>query len=472
MPVDSITTSTPASPQADAAGSFTAVARTDRPSTTSERSVSSTRVRPQPPMHGVVLEQVGQVREVEQVVHRDDLDVAAARAPRGSTVLPIRPKPLMPILIMTKLIAPGGWRKGQRHCNSGHADQNRRMGRSGRSTKRVWFLALPRTGVLNIAGPWEVLGHANDVLARPAYDLALVGPVAPVLSTRHGLAMSGLRPLPRKPARLPDVAIVTGAPRLGPDLAAEARLVSWLRRHQARIPTLVSICTGAFALAAAGVLDGRRATTHWMFLDELRARYPKVRVVDEGIFVKDRRDARDVWTSAGITAGIDLTLSLVEEDHGHRVAMDVAKRLVLFLRRSGNQAQFSSALQRQETAPPRLRDIAAFVLEHVDEALPVERIAAGVGMSPRTLSRWCREHLDESPAELVRRLRVDEAKRLLEETSLPLKDITARTGLGDASTMWRVFTQRLGVTPAEYRQRFAAAGCPAGGLKETGRPSL
>src|SRR5436190_19150705 len=165
----------------------------------------------------------------------------------------------------------------------------------------------------------------------------------------------------------------------------------------------------------------------------------------------------NVWTSAGITAGIDLTLALVEEDHGREVAMQVAKRLVLFLRRSGHQAQFSSALRRQEKEPSKLRDISTFVLEHVDEPLPVERIAKGVGMSPRTLSRWCREHLDESPAELVRRLRIDEARRLLAETPLPLKDITARTGLGDASTMWRAFTQHLGITPAAYRDRFAAA---------------
>jgi transcriptional regulator GlxA family with amidase domain len=174
--------------------------------------------------------------------------------------------------------------------------------------------------------------------------------------------------------------------------------------------------------------------------------------MDEGIFVRDD----GVWTSAGLTAGIDLTLALVEEDHGHGVAMAVAKRMVLFLRRSGNQAQFSSALKRQEKEPPKLRDVSTFVLEHVDEALPVDRIAAGIGMSPRTLSRFCREHFDESPAELVRRLRIDEARRLLEETPLPLKEITARTGFGDASTMWRAFTQRLGVTPAAYRQRFAA----------------
>ena len=323
-----------------------------------------------------------------------------------------------------------------------------------RAAKRVWFLVAPHTGALNIAGPWEVLGHANDVLGRAAYELGLVGPRAPTLQTRHGLVVGGVRPLPRTGGRLPDVAIVAGGSPRVPLPDGEARLVPWLRRYHQRIPTLVSICTGAFVLGEAGVLDGRRATTHWLYLGELRSRFPAVRVVDEGIFVHDD----GVWTSAGLCAGIDLTLALVEEDHGHGVAMAVAKRMVLFLRRSGNQAQFSSTLQRQEKEPSsRLRDISTFVLEHVDEELPVNRIAAGIGMSPRTLSRWCREHFDESPAQLVRRLRMDEARRLLEETPLPLKDITARTGLGDASTMWRAFTQRLGVTPAEYRQRFAAA---------------
>jgi transcriptional regulator GlxA family with amidase domain len=326
-----------------------------------------------------------------------------------------------------------------------------------RSAKVVWFLVVPRTGALNIAGPWEVLGHANDVLGRAAYELELVGPRAPAVQTGHGLVVGGVRPLSRHGGRLPDIAIVAGGSPRSPLPDGEARLVPWLRRYQRRIPTVVSICTGAFVLGEAGVLDGRRATTHWLHLGDLRSRFPAARVTDEGIFVRDD----GVWTSAGLTAGIDLALALVEEDHGHAVAMAVAKRMVLFLRRSGNQAQFSSALKRQEKEPPKLRDVSTFVLEHVGEALPVDRIAAGLGMSPRTLSRWCREHFDESPAELVRRLRIDEARRLLEETPLPLKDITARTGLGDASTMWRAFTQRLGVTPAAYRQRFATASTRA-----------
>jgi transcriptional regulator GlxA family with amidase domain len=328
-----------------------------------------------------------------------------------------------------------------------------------RRAKRVWFLVGPSTGLLNLGGPWEVLGHANEVLGRAAYDLSLVGPSAPALKTRHGIFVGGVRALPRSGFRPPDVAIVIGGSPRQPMPDGEARLAAWLRRHHGGIGTVVSTCTGAFVLGEAGLLDGRRATTHWLHLGDLRSRFPAAQVVDEGIFVRDGA----VWTSAGLTAGIDLTLALVEEDHGHAVAMAVAKRLVLFLRRSGNQAQFSSALQRQEKEPSQVRDISTFVLEHLDEGLPVGRIATGVGMSPRTLSRWCREHLDESPAELVRRLRVEEARRLLEETSLPLKDITARTGFGDASTMWRAFTQRLGVTPAAYRQRFTAAPARAAG---------
>jgi len=316
----------------------------------------------------------------------------------------------------------------------------------------VWFLVVPRTSMMNVAGPWEVLGHANDLLGREAYGLQAFGPSAPATQTRFGLCLSGVRPLPSRLDHPPDTVVVAGASPADPMPVDHTPIVPWLRRNRPRIKTVVSICTGAFALAAAGLLDGRRATTHWMYLNELRARFPKVHVIDEGIYVKDR----GVWTSAGVTAGVDLALALVEEDHGHALAMRVAKRMVLFLRRSGHQAQFSSTLRPHERESPRLRDISTFVVKHIDERLPVERIAAQVGMSPRTLSRWCRKNLEESPAELVRRLRVAEARRLLEETTLPLKDVTERTGLGDQSTLWRVFMHDLGLTPAEYRHRFAA----------------
>jgi transcriptional regulator GlxA family with amidase domain len=322
-----------------------------------------------------------------------------------------------------------------------------------RTRKRICFLVVPGSELLDVTGPWEVLQHANDVLGWTAYEVELMGPGGPELRTRHGLLIAGVRPLPARVRVLPEVVVVAGGSPATPLPDAEMRLVRWLRQHHQRISTLVSICTGAFVLGEAGVLDGRRATTHWRFLDALRSRYPAAKVVDEGIFVHEGH----LWTSAGITAGIDLTLALVEEDHGHGVAMAVAKELVLFLRRSGHQAQFSSTLRRQGKASSKQHDIYAFVLEHLDEPLPVERLAKAAGMSPRTLSRWCRAHLDESPAELVRRVRVDEARRLLEETDLAIKDICARTGLGDISTMWRLFAQYLGLTPVEYRGRFSMA---------------
>jgi transcriptional regulator GlxA family with amidase domain len=330
------------------------------------------------------------------------------------------------------------------------------LGEMRRSVRSVWFLVVPRTGLLDIAGPWEVLGHANEVLGWGAYDLDVVGPSAPSAPTRHGFIVGGIRTLPESTRRLPDVAIVAGGSARHPMPDGETRVAEWLRRHRRRLATVVSICTGAFVLGKAGILDGRRATTHWLHLRDLQARVPAAHVVDDGIFVRDE----GVWTSAGITAGVDLALALVEDHHGHDVAIGVAKRLVLFLRRSGNQAQFSSALQRQEKEPPKLRDISAFVVEHIDESLSVDRIAAHVHMSPRSLSRWFRAHLQESPASLVRRLRVDEARRLLETSPLSLRDIAARSGFGDASTMWRAFTQYLGVTPSDYRQRFTHASAP------------
>lgn len=322
-----------------------------------------------------------------------------------------------------------------------------------RAPRRVWMFVFPGSELLDLSGPWQVLGHANDIIGRQAYAVELVTPLGGEVRTRHGLIVGGARSL-RAMSRLalPDAVFVAGG---APDLPlppSEARLVRWLRSHHEGITTLVSICTGAFVLAEAGLLDGRKVTTHWRFSDDLRARYPAVHVVDQGIFVRDGR----VWTSAGITAGIDLTLALVEQDHGHATAMAVAKNLLLFLRRSGHQAQFSAVLARQQREPSRLRDITSFVLEHVDQALPVERIAQRLGTSPRSLARWCRDELGESPAGLVRRLRVEEARRLLEQTALPLKDVAGRTGLGDASTLWRAFTQQLGVSPAEYRSRFAA----------------
>jgi transcriptional regulator GlxA family with amidase domain len=308
--------------------------------------------------------------------------------------------------------------------------------------------------LLDVSGPWEVLSHANELLGYEAYALELVTLAAGEVRTRHGLVLGGARSLRALERRgLPDLLLIAGGSPLLPMPEDERRFARWLAQHHAQIPMLVSICTGAFVLGEAGLLDGRRVTTHWRFIAELRRRFPRARVVDDGIFEQSDR----VWTSAGITAGIDLCLALVEQAHGRASAMAVAKNLVLFLRRSGAQAQFSEALRRQEREPEPLRDISTFVLEHLHEPLPVERVARAMGMSVRSLGRACHGALGESPAVLVRRLRLEQARRLLEESTLPLKAVARQTGLGDASTLWRLFTRQLGVTPAEYRERFASA---------------
>jgi transcriptional regulator GlxA family with amidase domain len=323
-----------------------------------------------------------------------------------------------------------------------------------RRAREIWFVACPGSELLDLAGPWAVLGYTNEVVGRQVYTAHLVAPHTGDIRTRHGLALSGARSLSRMAAcGRPDTLVVAGGSPTDTLPAPEAVTVRWLRTHHREIGRLVSICTGAFVLAEAGLLDGRRATTHWQYVDALRRRFPKVQVTDDHIFLRDGR----IWTSAGIAAGIDLMLALVEEDHGHAVAMSVSKNLVLFLRRSGRQAQFSQMLRRQEQEPSRLRDLSAFILEHIDESLPVERLAQEARMSARTLTRWCEREFGDSPAALVRRLRLEEARRLLEQTALPLKDIASRTCIGDESTLWRVFTRHLGVTAADYRERFTSA---------------
>lgn len=322
-----------------------------------------------------------------------------------------------------------------------------------RRTQRVWFVSCPGTELLDTTGPWAVLGYANEVTGRASYAPELLAPLGGTVPTRHGLALAGARPLSlASPGRLPDLLVVAGGSPDTPVPAAEAAVATWLRKHHQRIPRVISICTGAFVLGEARLLDGRRATTHWAYLEELKRRFPRARVVDDDIFLRQGR----VWTSAGITAGIDLMLAVVEEDHGHAVAMAVAKALVLFLRRPGRQAQFSPVLRHQEHEAGRLRDLSAYVLEHVDRPLSVDRVARAMALSTRTFTRWCHAELGQSPAAYVRRMRLDEARRLLEHSSEPLKTVARRTGLGDASTLWRLFRRELGVTPAEYRVRFSA----------------
>jgi transcriptional regulator GlxA family with amidase domain len=227
-------------------------------------------------------------------------------------------------------------------------------------------------------------------------------------------------------------------------------LIRLLRAAAGRSRRVASVCTGAFLLARAGLLDGRRATTHWNSCGELARRYPAVHVESDPIFVRDG----DVYTSAGVTAGIDLALALVDEDLGPKLARDVARWLVLFLRRPGGQSQFSAALAGQQAEREPLRDLQGWVMDHLDEDLTVPALAERVFMSPRNFARAFKREVGMTPAVYVETVRVERARTLLETGGEGVEQVARRCGFGTVETMRRVFRRRLGVSPGDYRQRF------------------
>jgi transcriptional regulator GlxA family with amidase domain len=236
----------------------------------------------------------------------------------------------------------------------------------------------------------------------------------------------------------------------GPD----PRLVAWLRARGPRVARLVSVCTGAILIAAAGLLDGRRATTHWSYCDKLARDHPAVTVDPEPIYVRDGH----VSTSAGVTSGIDLALALVEEDLDRDVALAVARRLVVFLRRPGNQAQFSAQLAAQTARRAPLREVQRWISEHPAGDLTVESLAARARLSPRHFARAFREETGMTPGRYVDRVRLEHARRLLEDTGDSIEEIARAGGYGTPEAMRRAFVKAFGTAPAEYRRRFRPAG--------------
>ncbi|GAA1913902.1 GlxA family transcriptional regulator [Streptomyces sodiiphilus] len=236
----------------------------------------------------------------------------------------------------------------------------------------------------------------------------------------------------------------------------EPGLVDWLREHAGRAERIVSVCSGALLLAAAGLLDGRRATTHWALCDHLARTYPAVHVDPDPIFVRDGK----VATSAGVTAGIDLALALVEEDHGRDTALAVARYLVVFLRRPGNQAQFSAQLAAQTARREPLREVQQWITEHPDGDLSVESLAERACLSPRHFARAFQAETGTSPGRYVERVRLEHARRLLEDTTDGVEQISRACGYGTPEAMRRAFVKALGTAPAEYRRRFHPATTP------------
>lgn len=323
------------------------------------------------------------------------------------------------------------------------------------SPRNVVFIAYDEITTLDLVGPMDVFDTAGRVAARDpqrneSYALAIATLGGRGVRSTSGVRLSADVALERL-RRPVDTLVVVGG--LGSRAAAKDEpLVRAVARVAERSRRVASVCSGAFVLAAAGLLDGRRAVTHWASCGELAARFPAVTVEDDPIFVRDG----SVWTSAGVSAGMDLALALVEDDLGRKVSLETARQLVLFARRGGGQSQFSPLLARQLAERDPIRELQAWILEHVDEDLSVSALARRVAMSPRHFARVFRDEVGETPAAFVELARVEVARSLLETTGLPVEHVGEAAGFGSAPTFRRVFRRRLGVGPRTYRDRFAA----------------
>jgi transcriptional regulator GlxA family with amidase domain len=312
-------------------------------------------------------------------------------------------------------------------------------------THRVGFVVFDGVTMLDVSGPSEVLHQAGRL--APPYELVLVSPGGGTVATSTGLTLADTVPAARAGAF--DTVVVAGGDRLA-EQPIEQDLPAAVRALAAGAPRVASVCTGAFVLAEAGLLDGRLATTHWRRAADLARRFPRVRVEPDAIHVRDGRYV----TSAGISAGIDLALALVEDDHGAGVAREVARELVVFLQRPGGQSQFSTALATPPARGDLLRTLVAAVLADpaADHSLPA--MAAAAAVSPRHLARLFRAELGTTPARWVERVRLDRAQQLLLDGH-SVTSAAELSGLGSDETLRRAFARHLGTTPTHYRRRFA-----------------
>jgi transcriptional regulator GlxA family with amidase domain len=323
-----------------------------------------------------------------------------------------------------------------------------RASREKSEARFVVMLVYPGVMAMDVFGPLEAFAMANVVAGRPIYRLAATSMDGVPVETSIGIKLHPSLAVAQIEEPI-DTLLVSGG--YGQTSASgDRRLLAWVREEGTKARRCGSICTGAFVLAAAGLLDGKRATTHWALAHELARDHPKVKVDVEPIFVRDG----GVYTSAGVTAGIDLALALIEEDHGRKLALRVARSLVVYLQRQGGQTQFSTRLQVQFTESGPIRHAQDWAMEHLASDLSVPALAARAGMSERTFRRVFAGETGETPRDFVERIRVETARQIIEQAKLPLQTVARRCGLGTADTMRRAFLRRLGITPQDYRSRF------------------
>jgi transcriptional regulator GlxA family with amidase domain len=313
----------------------------------------------------------------------------------------------------------------------------------------VAILAPPGVQLLDVVGPSDVFSEANRQLGHDYYDVEVVSCVAGPVVGSSGLQLVVNRTI-HDPVQRVDTLLVAGSPMLR-EHPVGAEVLAWVRATAEASARYGSVCSGAFVLAATGLLDGHRATTHWSQAAEFAQRFPDVRLEPDRIFTEDG----PIWTSAGVTAGIDLALALVEQDVGLDTALKVARQLVVFLKRPGGQSQFSSHLVAQLACKAPIRGVQDYILGHLDADLSVAALSEQAGMSKRNFARIFREDAGMTPAEFVERARLDEARRLLDDPDIPMQRVAQQAGFGDMIRMRRAFLRTIEVTPGAYRRSFS-----------------
>ena len=328
----------------------------------------------------------------------------------------------------------------------------RRTNSRTNASHRVAMLGFPKAQILDITGPLEVFARTSrwlrdhQNLRFDAYEIELVAPRAGQFETSGGLQL--IAACAYTDMRAADTLLIAGG--IGYEaLMKDRELLDWIRRQASKVARIGSICTGAMILAAAGLLDGKRATTHWAYCDRLAKAAPESRVERDAIFVQSDK----LFTSAGVTSGMDMALALVEADWGKACALAVAQELVMYLKRPGGQSQFSRFLSA-ERRDDVFGNLELWVLEHLDADLSVESLARRADMSTRHFARMFTQRLGATPAAYVRRLRVEQARARIESGAARIKQVARECGFADEQKLRRAFRQVLGVSPAEYRARF------------------
>ena len=321
----------------------------------------------------------------------------------------------------------------------------------------VHVIIYPGFKAVEAAGAIHVLDQANVQLAamgQPApYEITLCTPHAGLVRSDTLLhleakAMHSFASLTPPP----DTVIIVGARDIETALNEQPQIVEWIRHMHAQTPRIIGVCSGAFFLAAAGLLDGLTATTHWRVAKRLKEKYPRITVAEDSIYVRNDR----IWTSAGVTAVFDLALALVEEDLGRNIALAVAREMVIYLKRPGGQPQFSQYLNFQMTTHHGIHTLQNWIIQHLDKDLSTADLARRVAMSPRNLGRIFLQQFGCSPQEFVELARMEKAKSLLEEGYFSLKKIATECGLSSEERLRRTFRRHCGITAREYRDRFHA----------------